>query len=194
MFEQMESEGFYPPRFDNVGGLYFQVTLRNEPVYDRATIAWLRGFDAFGLTGDQKRLLAYARVHSMRFTSRAYQGLVGLDLYGASNSIKDLIHKGAVRSTGKGSRVYELVPEPQDTAMAWPDELSTLIGLLQTRGAVRNADVQSLLGLERKAAARLLERLELRGWAERVGRGRGTRYVPGPFLTGIRKGQPQNGP
>jgi ATP-dependent DNA helicase RecG len=76
MFSVMENEGFSPPRFDDIGGAYFQVTLRNELVYDRETLEWLRRFDGIDLTGDQKRLMAYARarfpVHEYVIIRRGY--------------------------------------------------------------------------------------------------------------------------
>lgn len=83
MFAEMEREGFYPPRFDDIGGVSFQVTLRNQPVYDHATLEWLQRFKDLDLSGDQKRLLAYAHAHGNRFTSRDYQKLTGLDIYKA---------------------------------------------------------------------------------------------------------------
>jgi len=63
MFDVMEREGFYPPQFAVAGSFVFYLTLRNQPVYDRDTLEWLSGFANFELTGDQKRLLAFARTH-----------------------------------------------------------------------------------------------------------------------------------
>ncbi len=37
MFQEMERAGCYPPRFDAIGEAVTPVTLRNEPIYDRAT-------------------------------------------------------------------------------------------------------------------------------------------------------------
>ena len=59
-------------------------------------------------------MLAYAHAHSDRFTSRDYQKVINTDIYGASSAIKDMIRKDVARSTGKGSRVYE-VREPFET-------------------------------------------------------------------------------
>ncbi|HPC49849.1 MAG TPA: ATP-binding protein, partial [Kiritimatiellia bacterium] len=44
MFQEMERAGCYPPRFDAIGGAVTQVTLRNEPIYDRTTLEWLKQF------------------------------------------------------------------------------------------------------------------------------------------------------
>lgn len=176
MFEVMETEGFYPPALETVGNLLFQVTLRNEPIYDEATLQWLNQFRDQGLSGDQKRLLAYAKTHGGRFTNRDYQQLLETDLYGASQSIKELIRKGVVHSTGKGSRIYEIV-EPTARQPIVPDELRYLLPVFQAKGAVQNKDVCQTLGVKPKTATRLLDRLVLEGWLERLGERRGTRYI-----------------
>lgn len=175
MFTEMEEEGFYPPRFGDVGRVFFQVALRNQPVYGRATMDWLRRFDDQQLTGDQKRLLAYAHAHGDRFTSREYQELVGLDIYGASKSIKELIHKGVARSTGKRSRTYVVQDSPSGE-VAPPPELQELLPALREMGRIKNRDVRDVLAVEEKAAKRILDRLVMEGWLTREGERRGTSY------------------
>ncbi len=176
MFKEMENEGFYPPRFKDIGGVSFQVTLRNQPVYDEATCEWLKGFKNLGLSGDQKRILAFARAHGNRFTSRSYQKLVDLDIYGASSSIKDLIRKGVARSTGKGSRVYVIL-EPQARAGRVPDKLAQVIRAVGRRGFVTNAVVRKTLEVNRIAAARFLRAWVEEGWLSPTGHGRGRKYA-----------------
>ena len=109
MFEVMEREGLYPPEFRLEADVVFTVVLHNTPVYDLETARWLRRFEPLGLSGDQKRLLAYAKEHSDTFTSRAYQKLVGVDIYTASRDIKDLIRKGIAHVRKKGGRIYEIL-------------------------------------------------------------------------------------
>lgn len=175
MFNVMEREGFYPPAFENVGGTFFSVTLRNEPVYDRVTLGWLQQFDAFDLTGDQKRLLAYARVHGGEFTSREYQKLVGIDLYTASNSIKVLIRKGIAQSTGRGSRVYRIAGGYPTDGLP-PEELVRVLGGLASEETVSNRRVRETLGVSRPTAARYLQEWVEAGWLSPVGSGRGSSY------------------
>ena len=179
IFAEIEQEGFYPPRFDDSGGVSFQLTLRNQPVYDSETVKWLGRFNNPGLTGDQNRLLVYARVHDNRFTSREYQKLAGLDIFGASTSIKDFIRLGVARSLRMGSRIYQLTDSPIEEVAA-PPELGQLFGLLKEKGAIKNSDVQVALKLERKAASRLPEKLVRENCLTRIGQRRGTRYTPGP--------------
>lgn len=65
-----------PSRFGLVGGFLFELTPRTEPLYDCDTLSWFRQFKGVGLSGDQKRMLAYARVHGSRFTRRNYQEVI----------------------------------------------------------------------------------------------------------------------
>lgn len=175
MFAEMEREGFYPPRFDVIGGVSFQVMLRNQPLYDQATRGWLQCFAGFGLSGDQKRILAYARSHGNHFTSRDYQKLAGLDIYGASSSIKDLIRKGIIRSKGKGSRVY-VIEEFSAPREELPEELSRILQRIGKREPLTNRQVRSILGVTRITAVRYLRHWTESGWLRMVRKGRATRY------------------
>ena len=176
MFAEMEQEGFYPPRFDDIGGVSFQVTLRNQPVYDSDTLKWLERFSTHGLSGDQKRLLAYARAHGNAFTSKDYQKLADLDIYAASNSIKDLIRKGIARSASKGSRVYEVL-EPIQQKPEMPEELVSLLPLLRKKREITNEDIRRSLDVSRSTAKRLAAELCASGWLKRQGKKRWARYV-----------------
>jgi ATP-dependent DNA helicase RecG len=182
IFDEMDRAGCYPPRFEMVGGFVFQVTLRNEPIYDRKTLEWLKQFAEVDLSGDQKRMLAYAHAHGDRFTSREFQKVIGTDIYGASNAIKDMIRKGVARSTGKGSRVYE-VKELLKAHPDAPSELADLLPLLQRQGSVSNADVRRIAGVARNTAARILSDLVAAEWLVFSGKkGLGARYYPGNRL------------
>lgn len=183
MFDEMERAGCYPPRFDAIGGAIVQVTLRNEPIYDRATLDWLKQFAEVELSGDQQRMLAYAHAHGDRFTSREYQKVVETDIYGASNAIKDMIRKGIAGSTGKRSRIYEIRPMMK-THGDMPGDLKLLLRQLQRNGRLTNDDLRSLLGLSRYAAWRNLSSWTTSGWIKAAGSptGRGRYYIPGPRL------------
>ncbi|MEW6554569.1 MAG: ATP-binding protein [Actinomycetota bacterium] len=174
MFSEMESQGYYPPVFDLVGGANFRVILRNQPIYDQETVEWLRRYAEFDLTGDQKRLLAFAHAHGDRFTSKDYQKLTELDVYKASLSIKGMVRKNIIRSTSKGSRVYELVETPGKHEEP-PETLSLLLPLLKERD-ISNLDIREALGISRPTATRIAVELCAKGWLEKSGSGRWTRY------------------
>jgi ATP-dependent DNA helicase RecG len=183
MFDEMNQAGCYPPGLSILGGMTFQVTLRNQPIYDRATFDWLMQFGALGLSLDQKRVLASAHSHEDRFTNRDVQALLKTDIYGASALIKDLARKGAVRPLTKGSRVYEIVL-PLQAKEGMPEAFVTILPALKRFGSVRNGDVQSQLQVSRNTASRLLQEWSDSGWlsAPAKRRGLGAVYVGGPRL------------
>jgi ATP-dependent DNA helicase RecG len=181
MFDEMDRAGCYPPRFELLGGFLFELTLRNEPVYDRDTLLWLGQFEGTNLSGDQKRILAYARAHGGRFTSRNYQDVIKTDIYGASAAIKDMIRKGVLRSTGKGSRVY-VVREPLAAPLEMPPDLVELLPVLQSQRNLRNEDIRNALDVARNTASRLLTEWCAAGWLTKTGAKRGSKYEPGPRL------------
>jgi|GEM_PF-182526 len=182
MFDEMERAGCYPPRFEAIANAVVRVTLRNEPIYDRATLDWLKQFADVELSGDQKRLLAYAHAHDDRFTSREFQKVVETDIYGASNAIKDMIRKGVVRSMGKSSRIYG-VHEPLRAQPEMPEELKLLLPALQRKGQVTNQDVRKVCKVTRITAIRILNELIASKWLIGTGkRGSGARYTPGHRL------------
>ena len=178
MFEVMEREGLYPPELSLDAESIFTLTLRNVPVYNMETFRWLQQFESLGLSGNQKRLLAYAREHDGTFTSRAYQKLVNVDIYSASRDVKDMIHKGIVRLPQKGGRVYELclagVPKIQDK----PTEYLALEPLLRSQGYLTNADIRAILNFSRRQATRIAERLCNLGLLRLEGEKRWARYLP----------------
>ncbi len=177
MFAEMDRQGFYPPQFSVVGGFLFHISMRNQPVYDRETLAWLSEFEGVELTGDQKRLLVFAKAHEGQFTSRDFQQLVSIGSYEASNQIKDLIRKRVVRQLRKGGKVYQVAhvaPGMGDQ----PDEYRALSPIIEQQGYVTNQNVRTTLGVERKTAFRVLQRLVEEGWLIPKGQKRGLRYVP----------------
>jgi len=182
MIEAMEREGLNPPEFKVEAGAIFAVTLRNTPVYPPETLRWLKQFEGYDLNPNQKRLLAYAHAHGGRFTSRAYQKLVDVDLYTASRDIKDLIRKGIVRLTKKGGRIYQVVSQVEKEKVAVPDELQKCIARLQKDEPLTNKLVREVLGVSRVTATRLLSEWEKMGFLERHGKGRWTTYSVKPDL------------
>lgn len=176
IFEEMEREGLYPPDLRLDAGSIFQVTLKNTPTYSRETMHWLRQYEGLGLSGNQKRLLAYAKEHGSILTSRAYQNLTGVDLYTASQDIRDLIRKDIVRLPQKGGRTYRLADAPDQPQAVKPDEYRALEPLLQADGLIRNQDIRDALGLTLAQAGRVAARLVTSGWLIPEGERRARRY------------------
>ncbi|GIV15260.1 MAG: ATP-dependent DNA helicase RecG [Armatimonadota bacterium] len=176
MFEVMEREGLHLPELAIEGGC-FVVTLRSTPIYRPQTMHWLRRYEGQGLSRNQLRLLAYAYEHGSRFTSRAYQKLVGVDIYTASRDIRDLMHKGLVRLTKPKGRIYELIAEPSREPGEKPPELIALETILRDKGFIKNEDIRRELGVSISQANWIARKLVHSGWLEPQGSKRGRRYV-----------------
>ena len=161
MCEEMGRAGLHSPEFTLEGESFFEVTLRNAPIFSVETERWLAQLEAHGLTVDQKRLLAYAREHEGRVTSKAYQNLVDTDITGAQRDIRSLIAQGLVRRTAKHGKVYELVTDNNgETASDAPESLRPLIDELRNGGRIDNTEVRELLGVSRRKASEFAQAVE----------------------------------
>ena len=177
MFFEMAENGLHAPEFNERPHGCLTVTLRNAPIWDEKTRAWLARFKDKQLSPNQLRLLVLARQQDARFTSAHYQKMAGIDIYTASQDIKDLIRKGIVRLERKGGRVYMLSVEPQSSE---PEDFQSLAALLAKKKSLSNQDLRQIWGADRQAALRRAKRLVEEGWLIAEGQRRGRRYVRGP--------------
>ncbi|HXF05594.1 MAG TPA: ATP-binding protein [Blastocatellia bacterium] len=175
MFEVMQQEWLQPPEFRLEGGR-FVVILQSTPIFSPQTVGWLKRFEGQALSRNQLRLLAYAHEHGGRFTSRAYQKLVGVDIYTAARDIKELMRKGIVRLTRPKGRIYAVVEEPSKTPVEKPPELVALEPILHKKGFVKNEDIRQALGVSLIKARKIAQRLVALGWLKPHGEKRGRRY------------------
>jgi hypothetical protein len=151
---------------------------KNTVAYRPETLRWLVQFETWGLSGNQKRILASAKEHSGSFTSHHYQELVGIDIYTASRDIKELIRKGLVKLPKKGGRVYELVSSPKAVAVSEkPPEFLALEPVLKEKGYIKNEDIRKALRVSVKQATRIAALLVSTGWLLPEGRLKARRYI-----------------
>lgn len=176
MFEAMEASGLHRPQFAQEPPGFLTVSLRNAMVWDEETRTWLAKFKNLALSSNQLRLLVMARQRGGKFTSSDYQELARIDIYAASQDIKDLIRKGVVQSVKKGGRVYMLGPEEPPV----PKEFKSLEPDLSTRGALTNQDLRDIWRVDRQTALRRAKRLVESDWLVAEGVGKGRRYKSGP--------------
>lgn len=177
MFAEMSDSGLRPPEFEDAPKGWLTVRLRNVPIWDEKTRAWLSGFKDKKLSQNQMRLLAMARQQEGRFTSAQYQKLVGCDIYAASQDIKELIRKSLVRLEKKGGRLYRLVQEGRE---APPEDFNRVAGELAAKKRLTNGDLRRIWEADRQSALRRAQRLMEEGWLRTAGAGRGSHYVAGP--------------
>jgi len=140
---------------------------------------WLQRFASLDLTGDQKRILAFAKEHGGTFTSRDYQRLIGVDIYATSQDIKNLIRKGVVKLPKKGGRIYQIMEHANtDSPTEKPDTYIALEPTLKEKGYIKNVDIQNILDVPAFQANRIAQRLTEAGFLVPVGEKRGRHYIP----------------
>ena len=177
IFEEMAKNGLHAPEFDEKPPGCLTVTLRRTLIWDDETRAWLSGFKDKRLSSNQTRLLVMAKQQGGRFSSAQYQKLAEIDLYSASQDIKDLIRKDIVRLERKGGRIYVL---SEGSKPELPEDLRSLGQELAEKKQLSNEDLRRIWGADRQMALRRAKKLIDAGWLEAQGGGRGRRYVAGP--------------
>ena len=117
IFREMDHHGLNPPELREEGN-FFCLVFRNTPILDESTQSWLQKFSGHPLNPRQKRILAYARVHGMIFSSSDYQKFE-VDRDTAYVEIKDLVHRGIVQPLKKHGKVYRVLEgESQAASLA----------------------------------------------------------------------------
>jgi len=179
MFDAMEREGLHPPEIRLEAGAIFMVAFKNTIALSTDTMRWLQQFASLDLTGDQKRILAFAKEHGGAFTSRDYQRLIGVDIYSTSQDIKNLIRKGVVKLPKKGGRIYQVMEHANtDSPTEKPDTYIALEPTLKEKGYIKNVDIQNILDVPAFQANRIAQRLTEAGFLVPVGEKRGRHYIP----------------
>src|SRR4030042_2723295 len=135
----------------------------------------MQRFRDHGLNPRQKRILAYARVQGMIFSSTDYQKLgVGRDT--AYTEIREMVNKGIVqplKKHGKGYRVLELADRNASLpGLDWVGEA------LEKKGFFTLADLKQPKAVSRKKALNLMRELAQQGYFALSGKGRGIQYHP----------------
>ncbi len=189
MFEEMEKNGLYSPELRIEADSIFTVVLKNQPVYTPDDLRWLERYSTIPLSSNQKRILLFARVHGMRFTSRDYQKICSVDIYSASRDIKDLMRKGIVRLQKKGGRIYEILEGKEDEFPEFPEGYLEVRMIVERKGYVKNEDLRGVLKLSRVQAKWLFQKYLNLGLLKMEGQGRGARYVPTEKFWKTRNGQ-----
>lgn len=177
MFEEMETNGLYPPEINIVAGSLFSVILKNQPMYSVEDMEWLIQYDDLNLSPNQKRMLLFARAHGSSFTNRNWQKICGVDIYTASRDIKEMIRKGIVTLPKKRGRVYKILFQDKGKPPELPNEYRALLGTLQKKGYMKNEDIRRVLSISRHKAKRVAQWLVSLGILKREGKGKGTKYL-----------------
>jgi len=174
IFQEMDHHGLIPPELKEEGN-FCCLTIRNTPVLDESTLAWLERFSSHPLNPRQKRILTYARVHGMIFSSSDYQKL-GVDRDMAYTEIKDLVNRGIVQPFKKHGKAYRVVGV-DDPAASLPG-LSWVMEPLEKKGFFTLRDLKQPDSISRGRALDMVRELAKQGYFTLSGKGRATQYHP----------------
>jgi ATP-dependent DNA helicase RecG len=180
MFEEMERNGLHPPDISIEADSIFQVSLRNQPIYNEKDLEWLERYHHLKLKPEQKRALIFGHSHGDSLTSRQYQNICGVDIYQTSRDLKNLVKKGALAWPQKGGRVYMILEEPVPLLQNEKKILQTLFpifNVFKQKDFLTNTDIRKAMKVSRIQASRIARELVDLGFLVKEGRGRGTRYI-----------------
>jgi len=174
IFREMDQQGLNPPELKEEGN-FCCLVFRNTPLLDESTLAWLERFSAHDLNPRQKRILTYARVHGLVFSSSDYQRF-GVDRDTAYAEIKDLVKRGIVQLLKKHGKVYRVL-EGEDQGASLPG-LKWVREALEKKGFFTLQDLKPPKSISRRKALAMLRELAQQGYFTISGKGKGTKYQP----------------
>jgi len=174
IFQEMERNGLNPPELREEGN-FCCLVIRNTPIFDESTLAWLHQFREQDLHPRQKRILTYAKAHGMIFSSSDYQKL-GVDRDTAYTEIKDMVKRGIVQPFKKHGKVYRILAL-EDWTASLPG-LNWVMPAIEKKGFFTLGDLKQPQSVSRAKALDMMRELAKEGYLTPSGKGRATQYYP----------------
>ena len=173
MIAALRAAHLEPPGFDD-RRTSFWVTFRNHTLLDPRAISWLNQFGGYHLNDNQRLAMVFVLQHD-RITNSEYRRLANVDMSTATRELRNLCSLSLFVSHGTGRWTsYSLVPHLSRSAA--PISEHRVLEFVRLNGAITNAQVQSLLGIQRKQSTRLLVKMRDEGLLRSEGTGRWTVY------------------
>lgn len=174
-----ETEESYLPAPELVReGTFFKLILRNTPLFDDETMAWLKGFPLQSLNARQRRILAHCRQSGKGyFTLRDYVRENHIEKDTAKKEVRELIEQGIVELIGnrKAAKYFPLLQRGTIE--------EKLREYFSRHDFLKNADYRLIAGkIHRLTALKQLKELEGKKLLRREGKGKGARYYAGEML------------
>jgi ATP-dependent DNA helicase RecG len=186
MVATMREAGLAPPLVKD-NGASFGLCLRSHVLMSPETVAWLRQFDGFDLSPQERLALAYLRTNEgfiTRLYNRDFVRLTGCTSVEATQALRRLVerHLLAMHNT-RGGAYYSLpetTPEPPANLFTTIEsDEEKVLALAAETGSVGRRDVMQLLNCDERSASNLLLRLKRQKRLFPEGERRWTRYTLG---------------
>lgn len=179
MYEEMEDALLDPPQFDERSSS-FLVRFRGRSVFAAEDRLWVSRFSELGLNAHAKVALVYSRREGA-VTNEDLQRLRGLSSNESRAVLQELVARELLQSVGRGRGTKYVLGALALRARQRPnlgEQVQTVVSHARRTGAVANRDVRGLLSVDSVTARTMLELAVAQGLLERVGKRRGTRYLP----------------
>jgi len=179
MLQSMREANLEPPKFDDRRSS-FRVTFLNHTLLNPESVAWLNQFSHIPLDDRQRLALVYLR-HNDYITNSEYRRLNRVDTMAAGQELRGLVQAGLVDQRGVGRwTTYTLktsieISEGSKPAKREKDE-EKIIAHVQEHGSINSMECQKLLGVNRKRAWYLLNKLCKSGHLKIESKGRWSIY------------------
>jgi ATP-dependent DNA helicase RecG len=175
----MREAGLSPPLVRD-SGASFDLCLKSHVLMSPEALTWLRQFDGFDLSPQERLALAYLRVNE-RLYNRDYVRLTGCASAEATQTLRRMIDKDVlIMQSTRGGAYYVLptsLPEPP------PDLFSTtqtdedrILALAKQKSLITRRDVTEALHCDPRTASNLLRRLVRHGRLQQHGKKKGAHY------------------
>jgi ATP-dependent DNA helicase RecG len=168
MVQALREADMSPPRFEDGIGT-FRVTFPRQSLIDPQVLKWLAdlGPSAEGLSRDQRMALALMKTGESLSNAR-YRQLGGADSRVASRELADLVARRLVDMGGGGRyTAYSLASASEESSFktkdnnvrSKADRRPQIRALLEQKGEISRADMQTELGLRQAIVSRWLKRM-----------------------------------
>ncbi len=178
--DMMQSHMLNPPTFRDSGGSVV-VELPLQSTVNPEERAWIMELERDGTLRSRDRVVLIHAARASRLTNSYVRRVLGVDSVEARTVLHRLRDVGLLEQVGtRGGTTYRLTKRvgPAMRRTLSLEELARVVERLARRGALTNTVVRNELGLDRTEALRVLDLLVQQGRLRRVGRRRGTRYLP----------------
>jgi ATP-dependent DNA helicase RecG len=178
MFAEMEAAFLEPPEFAERTAS-FVVTLRARTSLPAEDRLWIARFAGLGLTADARTALVHVHRRGS-ISNEELRALRELDREASRRTLQELVARGLLERVGerRGTRYVLGLATRRAKSAGLDARLRVVMRHAQRHGAVVNADVRTLLEVDRTAARKILSELVALGRLRPVGERRGRRYLP----------------
>lgn len=178
IFQEMERTYLQPPEFSEPNHSV-RVVLRNTPVFEPGTQAWIRRFDSYSLNPRQCRGLAL--IHQKGgITNASYRAVNhGITREQAVADLRKMRELKLLELMGKGRAARYVISaqiEEKLQARLPLTKEEKLVSYLREHGSISRGQYQNLVEVEADTAYLELRRYVQKGLLVRTGKKRGTKY------------------